>query len=84
MRSQMDPFNHGILSVMSVMPKKGCHTLKRKGAPKIRKCSWLKETTKVRGSANKQEVLLVNYKLGMEMGILVPDLLYKHMAMGFR
>lgn len=39
--------------------------------------------TKVRESAKAYHVLLVNYTLGKEIGVFVPDLLYKHTAVGF-
>lgn len=39
--------------------------------------------TEVRGSRKAHKVLLVNYTLGMEIDMLVPDLLPKHTAVGF-
>lgn len=33
--------------------------------------------------ANNEKVLSVNYTLGKEMSMLVPDLVYKHTAVGF-
>lgn len=39
---------------------------------------WLKSE-----GLQRLQVLLVNYTLGIEIGMLVPDLLYKHMAAGF-
>lgn len=38
--------------------------------------------TTVRGSSISQGVLLVNYVLDMEIGMLVLDLLYKHTGVG--
>lgn len=49
-------------------------TIKGKGAPKVCRCSWLKEKTEVKGPAKAYKVLLTNYTLGMEFGVLVSDL----------
>lgn len=57
-----------------------CPSLRSKELPRIRKCSWAKRAVKARGSANNQKVLSVNCTLGMEIGVLVPGLLYKHMV----
>lgn len=55
------------------------------GSPQIQKCPLIKKKmTEVRGSAKKHRVLLVNYAIGMKIGMLVPDLLCRHMAMRFR
>lgn len=53
-------------------------SLNRKEALKIQKCSLVERMTRVRGSSNNQRVLLANYVLGMEIGMLVHDLLYRH------
>lgn len=51
--------------------------LKEKGAPNVCRYSWLKEKIKVRGPEKAYKVLLTNYTLGVEFGVLVtylPDL----------
>lgn len=55
-----------------------CPTLKEKGALKICRCSWLKGTTGVRGSANNHKVILINCTLGMKSGMSVLGLLKAH------
>lgn len=80
MVSQMDSLNH---SILPMTPKMWCHTLKEKGAHKIHKCSWSKGRTKARGSTKTHKALLVNYTLGIEIGALVPVLLYNHTTVGF-
>lgn len=57
--------------------------LKWKDTSKICKYLWSKGMTKVRGSSSNQKDLLANYTLGTEIGILVPNLLYKHTAVVF-
>lgn len=52
-----------------------CPALKRKGPLKIRRYSCSKGTTEVRGSTVGAEILLVNCIFGMEIDMLVPDLL---------
>lgn len=44
-------------------------TLEGKGLLKFCRCSWSKEMTKVRGSTKIHKVIIVNYILGMEIGI---------------
>lgn len=50
-------------------------TLQEKGAAKIHRCLWTKETAKLRGPTKSYKVLLVNDTLGMETVTLVSDLL---------
>lgn len=57
-----------------------CPSLKGKGAPKIHRCLWSKGMTEIRGFTKTLKVLLVNYTFGMEIDMLVPDLLPKHTA----
>lgn len=54
-----------------------------KGAPKIHRYSWSKGTTNVRGSTKAYRILLVNYALGMDIGMLVPNLLVIAYSNGF-
>lgn len=54
------------------------HPLIGKKHLRFKNVHWLKGMTRVRGSSNNQRVLLANYVLGMEIGMLVHDLLYKH------
>lgn len=60
-----------------------CPALKGKGAPKVCRCLWLKGMTKVRGSTKSHKVFSVNYTVGMEVGMLVPNLLNEHTEVGF-
>lgn len=53
------------------------------GAPEVPKRSWSKGAAEVTGSANDQKVLFVNCTLGVEIVLLVPDLICKHAAVGF-
>lgn len=56
-------------------------TFKVKGAPKIHKYSQMKGTTKVRLCTNSQSFSSKSH--GMEVDLLVPDLLCKDETVGF-